>query len=95
MHPSQELGASCAQARSAVGALTARSDRQTQHHASTIHHLINFTLARVANVPVVPRCLTKDIRVTGPVPARVVGLGPGPDITPWPCERICGQSWWP
>jgi hypothetical protein len=27
----------------------------------TIHHLINFTLARVENVPVCPQCLTKDI----------------------------------
>jgi hypothetical protein len=23
------------------------------------------------------------------------GARPGRDITPWPCERICGQSWWP
>ena len=40
----------------------------------TIHHLINFALVRVENAQSCPRCLTKDIRVSGPSGGRADGL---------------------
>jgi hypothetical protein len=40
----------------------------------TIHHLINFALVRVENAQSCPRCLTKDIRVSGPSGGEADGL---------------------